>query len=147
MLPKMHEILVLWDRVQEECARPAKDKPRLALLNRRKGKENQKKRPRDAIFAAGRTIDRRVFSGLLYPVFAAFRANVSETSWKKGRFEWIVDPEQLLEDTIEQLCEVVRTAYFDNNSVPALVGKKQAAYLACYQVVQLRLAKMGKLAA
>jgi hypothetical protein len=52
----------------------------------------------------------------------------------------------ILNDTIDQLCDVVRTAYFDNRSDPAVVGKKQAAYLACYQVVLLKLARMGKLA-
>lgn len=147
MLPRLHEILVLWERVHEECARYTQDRPRLALLNRRKGKSNQQKKPREAVFAAGRTIDRRIFAGLLYPIFAAFRANVSPKAWKKGKFEWIVDPEQLLLDTVDQLCDVVRTAYNDNRGDPAVVGKKQAAYLACFQVVQLKLARMGKLAA
>ncbi|WP_082711282.1 AIPR family protein [Methylobacterium indicum] len=145
MLPHLHEILVLWERVLEECARYSTSQPRLALLNRRKGKENQKKSPRPALFAAGRTIDRRVFSGLVYPIFAAFRANVSEKDWKKGKMSWVVDPELLLEETIDQLCAVIRTAYTDNRSDPAVVGKKQAAYLACYQVVLLKLARMGKL--
>lgn len=146
MLPRLHDILCLYDRVYEECARSSRDRPRLGLLNRRKGKENQKKSPRPAVFADGAVIDRRVFSGLLYPVFAAFRANVSTKAWKRGKFEWIVDPEELLDETIDALCDVVRTAYFDNGSDPAWVGKKQAAYLSCYHVVLLRLARKGKLA-
>lgn len=145
LLPRLHEILVLSERVLEECARYSVAQPRLALLNRRKGKENQKKSPRPALFATGRQIDRRVFTGLVYPIFAAFRANVSEADWKKGEFSWVVDPEQLLLETIDQLCAVIRTAYTDNRSDPAVVGKKQAAYLACYQVVLLKLARLGKL--
>jgi AIPR protein len=146
MLPKLHEILVLHDRVMEECARYTKEKPRLALLNRRKGKENQKKNPKPAFFAKDRMIDRRIFIGLVYPIFASFRANVSPSAWENGKFEWIVPPCELLTETIDQLCEVIRQAYDDNQSLPASVGKKQAAYLACYQVVLLRLARKGKLA-
>lgn len=146
MLPRLHEILVLWERVTEECARYSQAQPRLALLNRRKGKENQKKSPRPAVFAAGRTIDRRIFVGLVFPIFAAFRANISPRAWDEGKMEWIVDPEQLLTDSIDQLCDVVRRAYVDYRT-PAEVGKKEAAYLACFQVVQLKLARMGKLAA
>ncbi len=146
MLPRLHDILVFWDRVMEECARYTSAQPRVAMLNRRKGKQNQRLTQRPALFATGRRIDRKVFAGLVFPIFSAFRANVSEKAWEKGKFEWIVDPEQLLHDTIDQLCQVIRTAYADNRSDPALVGKKQAAYLACYQVVLLRLARMGKLA-
>ncbi|MCC5620237.1 hypothetical protein LC574_02410, partial [Nostoc sp. CHAB 5715] len=146
MLPKLHDVLILHDRVMEECARYTKEQPRLALLNRRKGKENQKKKPRPAYFANDRMIDRRIFIGLIYPIFSAFRANVSPTAWQDGKFEWIVPPCELLNETIDQLCEVIRQAYVDNNGVPATIGKKQAAYLACYQVVLLRLARKGKLA-
>ena len=146
MLPRLHETLVLWERVLEECARYSKESPRLSLLNRRKGKQNQKLTPKPALFAPGREIDRKIFAGLVFPIFSAFRANVSDKAWDKGRMAWVVDPEQLLGDTIDQLCHVIRNAYADNRSDPALVGKKQAAYMSCYQVIQIKLAKMGKLA-
>jgi hypothetical protein len=146
MLPHLHDILSLYDHVYEECARYSKDHKRLALLMRRKGKETQKKNPRPAVFAEDVVIDRRIFAGLMYPVFAAFRANVSPKAWARGRFEWIVDPVELLTETIDPLCEVIRQAYEDNGGDPAWVGKKQAAYLSCYHVVLLRLARKGKLA-
>lgn len=147
MLPRLHEILVLRDRVVEECARFSQAHPRLALLGKKRGKDNQKKRPTPAVFAAGRSIDRRVFIGLVYPIFAAFRANIRKKAWDEGRLEWIVDPEDLLAETIDPLCDVVRRAYEDYRGKPAEVGKKEAAYLACYQVVLLKLARQGKLAA
>ena len=142
LVSRLHDILVLFDRVYEEAAMWK----RLGKLGRKKGKENQKKHPHPAVFAEGRSIERRVCGiGLPDPIFAAFRANVSPSAWAKGEFEWIVDPEELLGDSIDQMCEIRQDAYQDNNAKPADVGKKQAAYLGCYQVMLLKLARMGKL--
>ena len=90
-------------------------------------------------------IDRPVFTGLVYPIIAAFRANVSKDAWSQGRFEWIVDPEVLLRETIPTMSKVVKNEYYDNNSKPADVGKKEAAYRGCYADIMIKLARMGKL--
>lgn len=147
LIQRMHEILVLFERVAEETSKHTHKQPRLGGLGKNRGKNLQAKNPRPAIFAEGRVIERRYFNGLVYPIFSAFRANVDPRAWKQGRFEWLADPEALLTETVDQLCAVVRTAYEDNRSDPAVVGKKHAAYFACYQVVLVKLARMGKLAA
>ncbi len=140
MYPRLHEILVLWDRIQEETAKS----DHLGLLGKKKGKETRKKNPQKAVFS-GRMIDRPVFAGLVYPIIAAFRANVSKEAWAKGQFEWIVDPEILLKETIPTMAKVVKNEYYDNNSKPADVGKKEAAYRGCYADIMIKLARMGKL--
>jgi len=142
MYPRLHEILVLWDHVQEQAA--VWGAPGLGDLGRRKGKTNQKKNPHEGIFS-GRTIDRNVFAGLVYPIIAAFRANISQKAWDEGKFEWIVDPAKLLHDSFDGMASIVRKEYADNNSKPAEVGKREAAYRGCYGVILMKLARMGKL--
>jgi hypothetical protein len=145
MAPHVHEILSLFDRVAAEASRYTAKEPRLALLGRRKGKELLAKKPRPAPFAEDVTIDRRYFVGLVYPIFAAFRANIDHKAWATGEFKWIMPPDELLAETINDLCDVVRAAYGDLNNDPAQVGKKPSAYRSCYQVVLLRLLRAGKL--
>lgn len=140
MYPKLHDILTLWDRIQEETAKAE----HLGLLGKKRGKEIRKKNPRKGVFS-GRTIDRPVFAGLVYPIIAAFRANVSKEAWSEARFEWIVDPEILLKETIPTMSKVVKNEYNDNNNKPADVGKKEAAYRGCYADIMIKLARMGKL--
>ena len=140
MYPKLHDILVLWDRIQEETAKA----DHLGLLGKKKGKEIRKRNPRKGVFS-GRTIDRPVFTGLKYPIIAAFRADVSKPAWAAGKFEWIVDPEILLKETVPTMCKAVKNEYNDNNSKPADVGKKEAAYRGCYADIMIKLARMGKL--
>jgi hypothetical protein len=140
MYPRLHDILILWDRIQEETAKAEN----LGLLGRKRGKEVRKKDPKKGIFS-GRLIDRPAFAGLIYPIIAAFRANVSKEAWAEGRFEWIVDPEVLLKEAIPAMSKVVKSEYSDNNSKPAEVGKKEAAYRGCYADIMIKLARMGKL--
>jgi hypothetical protein len=147
MMPQAHEILSLFDRVASETQHYQSKEPRLALLGRKRGKDLLAKKPKDAPFAEDVIIERRYFAGLIYPIFAAFRANIDQAAWQKGVFKWIMPPEELLAETINDLCDVVRAAYTDLNNDPAQVGKKPSAYRSCYQVVLLRLLRAGKLAA
>jgi len=140
MYPRLHDILVLWDRIQEETAKPDS----LGLLGKKRGKEARKRNPKKGIFS-GRMIDRPAFAGLIYPIIAAFRANISKEAWAAGRFEWIVDPEVLLKEAMPTFTKVVKSEYDDNNNKPAEVGKKEAAYRGCYADIMIKLARMGKL--
>ncbi|SEL79076.1 AIPR protein [Sphingomonas palmae] len=146
MTPHLHEILSLYDRVAAEASKHTQKEPRLGLLGKERGKNKQAKNPKPAPFAEGVSIERRFFVGLIYPIFAAFRANIDQKAWSDGEFKWIMPPEQLLAESINDLCDVVRAAYNDLNQDPAQVGKKPSAYRSCYQVVLLRLLRAGKLA-
>jgi hypothetical protein len=144
ILPKVHEILVLADRIQQEAVK---------LLGRLKVKsakgDNRVRSPRHrnrpAPFAGG-TIDGLIHLGWLYPMLASFRANISREAWNEGRMEWIADPEDLLAEVIEEMASVVKQDHQDNKGKPAEVGRKEAAYRLCYGIMTVELAQRGLLA-
>ena len=135
IIPNTHEVLSLFDKVVAATATHSQQAPRLGGLGRKKGKDIMKKNPKPAPFADGVTIERRWFSGLVYPIFSAFRANVDMDAWENGEFAWLMDPDELLDQTIDKLCSIVRTAYDENKNDPAQVGKRQGAYFSCYMTV------------
>jgi hypothetical protein len=141
LLSHLHEILVLSDLIQKRAAEQAligRLKVSRAKKNNRVRSERNKNRP--AYFAGG-TIGGNVPLGLLYPMLAAFRANISRTAWQEGRLEWLVEPKELLEATIKEMVQIVRQEYDDNKSKPAEVGRKEAAYRGCYSVIVMELAQ------
>jgi hypothetical protein len=143
IIPHLHEILVLTDNIQKKIAPSfGRYKAKNTKRNNRSGSKANKKRP--AYFAGGK-IEGEVALGWLYPVLAAFRANISHKAWEEGRFEWLMDPTELLEATHEEMVRIVQQEHKDNNSKPAEVGRKEAAYRGCYGVVVLELAQRGLL--
>jgi hypothetical protein len=131
ILPKVHEILVLADRIQQEAV------VRLGRLKVKSAKggdrvRSPRHRNRPAPFAGG-TIDGLIHLGWLYPMLAAFRANVSREAWAKGSMEWIADPEELLAAVIDEMASVVKQDHQDNKGKPAEVGRK-GVYLLFVQV-------------
>jgi hypothetical protein len=134
---------VLTDNIQKKIAPSfGRYKAKNTKRNNRSGSKANKKRP--AYFAGGK-IEGEVALGWLYPVLAAFRANISHKAWEEGRFEWLMDPTELLEATHEEMVRIVQQEHKDNNSKPAEVGRKEAAYRGCYGVVVLELAQRGLL--
>ena len=144
IIPKVHEILALSDRIQQEALRPERGLGKLKVSNAKKA--NRARSPkhygRPAHFIGG-NIDGNLPLGWLYPMLAAFRADVSREAWKKGRFEWIVDPADLLVEVVDELVQIVKQEHADNNKKPAEVGRKEAAYRGCYSVVTMELAQRG----
>jgi hypothetical protein len=142
VMPRLHEILVLSDRLQQEGAARL---PRLKVTSSKKenriGSKKHKDRP--ASFIPGENIGGYFPLGFLFPMLAAFRANVSKEAWKDGRFEWLVDPQELLPAVVEEMSDIVKQEFKDNNNLPAEVGRKEAAYRGCYGVVTLELAQRG----
>jgi hypothetical protein len=143
MIPKVHEILVLADQIQQlGVTRLGK----LKVTNTKKGNRvrSQKHQGRPAHFAGG-TIDGAFPLGWLYPMVAAFRANIDREAWKKGEFRWLVNPKQLLEKVIDEMATIVKQEHTDNKEKPAEVGRKEAAYRMCYAAVMMELAQQGHL--
>jgi hypothetical protein len=142
VIPHLHEILILSDRIQQEgAARTGKLKVTSSKKGNRVGSPRHKDRP--AVFIPGETIGGYFPLGFLFPMLAAFRANVSHDAWAKGKFEWLVDPTDLLPEVIDEMADIVKQEFKDNNRLPAEVGRKEAAYRGCYGVVTLELAKRG----
>jgi len=143
ILPRLHEILVLTDRIQILTALSlARVKVSNAKKNNRVASPTKKKIP--AHFAGG-LIGADVPLGFLYPMLAALRANISYPAWQAGKFEWLTNPDDLLKAVCDEMAQIIKQENEDNNRKPAEVGRKEAAYRGCYTVVTLELAHKGAL--
>ena len=135
MLPKLPEILMLADEIQR---RGVKLLPRLKVKianAKNTGRvASVAHKQREAYFAGGQ-IDGFFPVGWLFPMISAFRANISKTDWDNGLFKWIKDPMEVLDATIDELCEIIKEEHTSNKEKPAEVGKKPAAYRLCYGVL------------
>lgn len=89
------------------------------------------------------TVNYRVPNGWIYPMLAAFRANLKRTI--TGKFEWRVPLEVILPEVIDDLVGVCVVEHRDNNMRPELIGKRESAYAQCYTRMQLYLAKKSLL--
>lgn len=90
------------------------------------------------------TVDYRVPNGWVYPMLAAFRANLKLGEDGKS-FSWRVPLPALLADVIDDLVGVCVGEHRDNNMRPELLGNRESTYSQCYREVQLYLAKKGLL--
>ena len=141
ILTKLHDILVLSERIQQELGRDfGKIKNNNKTTNNRIGSDNNK---RDAYFIDGNLAELPL--GFIYPLVGAFRANICPIAWDHGEFEWLEDPEILLRKCGKELANVIKQQYSDNKGKPAEVGNKVAAYQGCYSIIALALAEEGKL--
>ncbi|WP_434381571.1 AIPR family protein [Melittangium boletus] len=149
ILPKLPEILVLADRIQqlawERCAqRLGRRKLSSSKTAQRAGAKKFKNTP--AHFAGG-SIGGDFAQGWLFPILAAFRANVSPEDWAKGKMTWLVPVEDLLNVLIEDLVNTALEENDKNNKKPAEVGRRDSAYKLCYTAVMMELLRRGKLKA
>ncbi|EOW9442536.1 AIPR family protein [Vibrio cholerae] len=142
LIPHVFEILKLSDEIKKECAK-------ITSLYKIKNTDDKnrvgsKEHKRKAIFSDGE-IGGLIPQGWLYPMMAAFRANISLSEWKKGNFQWLVEPSILLPQVINELTDKVTALHKDNKNKPAEVGRKATAYELCYASIFMRLAMSGKL--
>jgi hypothetical protein len=142
LVPHLHEILVLIDRIQQLAAPKFPGKLKVSNTKKNNRVRSPKNKDRKAHFAGG-IIDGHLHLGWLYPMAAAFRANISRAAWEQGKLEWLVKPEELLEATIDEMAEIVLKENEDNKGKPAEVGRKVAAYRSCYGVILMELAQRG----
>ncbi len=90
------------------------------------------------------TVKYRVPNGWVYPMLAAFRANLRKSEDGK-KLEWRVPLEKILPEVIDDLVGVCVVEHRDNNMRPELIGKRESAYNQCYTKIQLYLAKRNLL--
>jgi|SRR5579872_1422263 len=144
LVPKLPEILELGDMIQRETPPAAKrigfEFGRMKAGKNRVGAKTNKNIPLPFLNAS---MNHRVPKGWLYPMLAAFRANVS---WdlRQSKFEWKVPLKKLVPAVIDDLIRVCVTEHRDNNLQPDKVGKRESTYVQCYDKVQLYLLESGE---
>jgi len=143
LIPNLPDILKLSDLIRQETPAAAKrvgfEFGRMKTGKVRAGTKTNKdiKLP-----FLGTTMAYRVPKGWLYPMLAAFRANV-QWDLKKQTFSWQVPIEKLVKQVIDDLVRVCVTEHRDNNLQPDKVGKRESTYVQCYDKVQLYLLEHG----
>lgn len=92
----------------------------------------------------GEAVDWRVPNGWIFPMLAAFRANLRTTPGT-DRVEWKVPLPDILPQVIDELVGVCVVEHRDNNMRPELIGNRESAYSQCYDKIQLFLARRSLL--
>jgi hypothetical protein len=147
LISRLPEILVLSDMIRQQTPEAAN---RIGFQFGRM-KEDKKKKIRVGsaphkknvpLFFLDQKMSHRVPKGWLYPMLAAFRANV-DWDLQKGKFEWKVPLAKLLPKVIDDLVGICVTEHRDNNQAPDKVGKRESNYVQCYDKIQLYLLESG----
>lgn len=143
LIPKVPDILCLFDTVQRLTPTAAKaagfEFGRMKAGRHRAGAEANRN---VSLPFLATSMNYRVPKGWLYPMVAAFRANVD---WDLGsqRFQWKVPLAKLVPQVINDLVRVCVTEHRDNKLEPDKVGKRESTYVQCYDKVQLYLLQAG----
>ncbi len=140
LIPRLPEILRLADNIRKKTPPASKDAGfqlgRVKIgKNKRAGSAAHKNEPLPFI---GGTVDCRVPNGWLFPMLAAFRANV-RWDLEKGLFAWKVSLDELVDAVIVDLVRVCVSEHKGNNLRPDQVGKRKSTYAQCYDKVSLYL--------
>lgn len=143
LVPRLPEILVLSDLIKKETPAAAKrigsEFGRMKIGKACAGSQNN----RNIILPfLHEQMAHHVPNGWLYPMLAAFRANV-DWGIRTSRFAWKVPLEKLVPQVIDDLVRVCVTEHRDNNLPPDKVGKRESTYVQCYDKVQLHLLETG----
>jgi len=140
LVPRLPEILELSDLIRRETPTAAgRVGFKFGMMKTGKmragSKSNRKNVP---LVFLNSTMSHRVPNGWLYPMLAAFRANV-EWDLQQRKFEWKVPLAKLVPEVIDDLVGVCVTEHRDNNLQPDKVGKRESTYVQCYDKIQLYL--------
>jgi hypothetical protein len=143
-MPRLPEILELSDLIRRETTAAAKrvgfEFGRMKAGKIRAGAKSNKNIPLPFLNAM---MSHRVPNGWLYPMLAAFRADV-RWDLPRSSFEWKVPLAKLVPAVIDDLVGVCVAEHRDNNLQPDKVGKRESTYVQCYDKVQLYLLESGQ---
>ena len=144
LVPKLPEILKLSDLIKKQTPEAAKrvgfEFGRMKIGKVRAGSHTNRNVPLPFL---GERMAYHVPNGWLYPMLAAFRANV-DWDLHRRRFEWKVPLNELVPLVIDDLVRVCVTEHRDNNLQPDKVGKRESTYSQCFDKVQLHLLETAR---
>lgn len=140
LVKKLPDFLVLRDSIRKlvpEASRANKFKFGMARFGS-SSTAGSAKNKEQALPFLGESTKYRVPNGWVYPIMAAFRANLTVY---KNDLVWRVPIEQMLPEVIEELVGVCVSEHKDGNLRPEQLGKRESVYSQCYIRAQLYLAK------
>ncbi|MFZ0588892.1 MAG: AIPR family protein, partial [Bryobacteraceae bacterium] len=143
LVPRLPEILELSDLIQKETPAAARRVGfEFGRMGKGKHRAGAKTNKNIHLPFLDTMMNYRVPKGWLYPMLAAFRANVT---WdlRHQKFEWKVPVKKLVNAIIDELVQVCVTEHRDNNLQPDKVGKRESTYVQCYDKLQLYLLESG----
>jgi len=140
LVPRLPEILELSDLIRRETpAAAGRVGFKFGMMKAGKLRAGAKSNRRNVpLVFLNSTMNHRVPNGWLYPMLAAFRANV-EWDLQQRKFEWKVPLARLVPAVIDDLVGICVTEHRDNNLQPDKVGKRESTYVQCYDKIQLYL--------
>ncbi|MFT3684104.1 MAG: AIPR family protein [Phycisphaerales bacterium] len=140
------EILVLADRIRQEAPIVAKSQEVDFQIGRMKLRANGSSRvaspehQNTPLHFLGSKTNYRLPNAWLFPMLAAFRANVEWDS-KKRIFRWRVPNDELLRECLTKLVTVCVAKHREERDKPEWVGKKSSTYEQCGLYIRLYLAE------
>lgn len=157
LMRRMPDILVLTDKIRKktlavcDAAEGGIDFTIGRANTGERGRRVRDERNRNTpLHFLGETMDGDPPRAWLYPMLAAFRANVD---WdpKRGKFEWKVPIDDLLDAVAPKLVATCVKEHGDNRGKPEFVAKRSSAYEICAMHVnshldQLEIARLRKAA-
>jgi hypothetical protein len=144
LVPKIPEILELSDMIRRETpAAAGRVGFKFGMMKTGKIRAGAKSNKNIPLPFLNSTMSHRVPNGWLYPMLAAFRANV-RWDLAKMSFEWKVPVAKLVPAVIDDLVQVCVSEHRDNNLPPDKVGKRESTYVQCYDKLQLYLLESGQ---
>lgn len=147
VLAKLPELLRLKDEIELRLA-PYVGKWAIEKKTAKKsGRAGDRRHKGRKLYAIDREVDNLVHKGWLFPALAAFRALVDQKAWDDGRFEWLIEPMEIIDDVVAEMRSVIFAEHQANLWKPAEVGRKEAAYRGCQAVVAVELAQRQAAAA
>ncbi len=145
LIPQTPEILALSDRIRHAIPKAARKVGfEFGRMKTKKGRAGGEKHKGVLLPFTGQRIDYHIPNGWLFPMLAAFRANV-RWDLSSQTFQWKIPIDKLLEVVIEDLVKVCVSEHRDNGLRPERVGKRESAYRQCYDKILLYLARSGNL--
>jgi hypothetical protein len=149
VISKLPEILVLADKIRRDAPVAAKGEDVDFEIGRMKIKPNGSSRvaspehKNTPLHFLGEKTKYRLPNAWLFPMLAAFRANVDWDSSKRT-FKWRISNEELLSRCLPKLVSACVREHKNNREKPEWVGKKDSAYEQCSLHVRLYLAERGR---
>lgn len=149
IIPHIHEILMLMDKIAKETPaaakrlKPAFEMGRMVASNRKNGpRAGSDANKNTKLHFIDEHMSLKVPNGWLMVMLAAFRANV-DWDLKNSKFAWKVPLEKLLPEVIDDLVRVCVQEYRDNKIRPDEIARNPSVYEQCYVRVELKLLRLS----